>query len=179
MAEGEIQVWAEGLVPAPVKAGTRLELERCSRLAVWTAPPGQQEWEAVLDLVQPDEIYLFAIDWGMDQRGPFLQELSGIVKFALRARQGQVEIGRAAARMGHRCTTIEAGLEHLEAAVILAIVARGEEYWQVESGTRQLNAKEIRQRGIRLDALLAETSAYRSYMLHAPSSALVRPTFGD
>lgn len=133
----------------------------------------------MLGLVKPGAIHLFAMDGGMDQRGPFLQELSSLVKFALGKKQGQMKLERAAARMGHRRTTIEAGLEHLEAAGVLAVVARGEEYWQLEAGTRQLNAEEISQRGTRLDALLAETSAYRRYMLHAPSSALVRSTFRD
>ena len=117
---------------------------------------------------------MFAGYSGPDEREAFLEESASLVKFALRARQGQIEIERAAARLGHRADTIEAGLEHLEATGVLAIVERGEERWQVKAGTRQPDAERSELTGARLDALLAETSAFRQYVRQAPSSALVR-----
>ena len=176
LAGRELQVWAEGLAPPPVEALTRLDLAPGPQLAVWTVPPGPREWQAALDRVQPEEIHLFAGYPGPDEREAFLQELASLVKFALRAKQGQIEIERAAARLGHRADTIEAGLKHLEAAGVLAIVERGEDHWQVEAGSGQPNAQGGELTVLRLDALLAETSAYRQYMLQAPPSALVRAT---
>ena len=172
--EGEIQVLAEGFSPPAVEACTRLDLALGPRLAVWTALPGPRQWHAILDRVQPDEIYLFAKDPGLIERGAFLQELAGLVKFALRIRQGQVELERAAARLGHRADTIEAGLEHLEATGVLAILNRGKELWQVGAGTKQPDAESGELTGARLDARLAETFAYRQYLLQVPPDALAR-----
>ena len=174
VAGGEIQVWAEGLVPAPVEACTRLELEPCSRLAVWSTPPGPQEWEAVLGLVQPDEIYLFAIDRGMDERGPFLQELSGLVKFALREKQGQMEFERAAARLGHRKSTVRAGLEHLDAMGIVSVVERETTIWRIEVAAREPETGKAAATSEKLDRHLEETSAYRQYFRKTPARNLAR-----
>ena len=151
----------------------------CQRLAVWTMPPGPRQWQAALDRAQPDEVILFAQDPGLDEREAFLRELAGLVKFALRARQGQVEIERAAARLGHRASTVAAGLEHLEATGVLAIVERGEEQWQVEAGTGQPDAEEGELTGARLDARLAETAAYRQYFRKIPPRDLARPALPD
>ena len=174
IAGGEIQVWAEGLPPSVVEARTRIELAPCPRLAVWTSPPGPHQWQSALEGAQPDEIFLFAKDPGLDEREAFLQELAGLVKFALRARQGQVDIKRAAARLGHRAGTIAAGLEHLEAKGVLTIVERGDEWWQIEPATGKPDAEEGKLSAARLDAHLAETSAYRQYFRKAPLSDLTR-----
>jgi single-stranded-DNA-specific exonuclease len=174
VARGDVQVWAEGRLPAAIEVRTRRELGPCPRLAVWTPPPGPRQWQAALARAQPDEIILFAQDPGLDERGPFLQELAGLVKFALRARQGQVDIEKAASRLGHRASTIAAGLRHLEATAVLGIVERGDDHWHVEAGTGQPDAEEGEIMGAQLDALLAETSAYRQYFLHAPARALAR-----
>jgi len=175
VAGGDIQVWAEGHAPPDVETRTRRDLGPCQRLAVWTIPPGPRQWQAALDLAQPDEILLFAQDSGLDEREAFLRELAGLVKFALRAREGQVQLERAAGRLGHRASTIAAGLEHLEATGVLAIVERGVEPWQVEIGTGQPNAEESELTGARLDASLAETAAYRQYLRKVPASDLARP----
>ena len=175
VARGDVQVWAEGLGTPPVEARTRIELVPGPRLAVWTSPPGPRQWQAALDRVQPDEIYLFAGNSSLDEPGAFLQELAGLVKFALRARKGQVGIERAAARLGHRADTIEAGLEHLEASGVLAILGRGDDCWQIATATGQPDAGEVERTRAHLDALLIETSAFRQYWLHAPPKALTRP----
>jgi single-stranded-DNA-specific exonuclease len=174
---GDAQVWAEGTAPAAVAVRTRLELSPCSRLAVWTAPPGPREWQTALDRAQPDEILLFALDPGLDERGTFLRELAGLVKFAFRARQGQFDLARAAARLAHRTGTIAAGLEYLEATAVVGIVSRGDECWQLEATARQPDAQEAELTGIRLDAHLDETSAYRQYFRQVPPDDLARLRF--
>ena len=171
---GDIQVWAEGHAPSGVEARTRIELAPCPRLIVWTAPPGLRVWQAALDRAQPDEVILFARDPGMDEREAFLRELAGLVKFALRARQGQVDLHRAAAKLGHRASTIATGLEHLEATAVLAIVERGDECWHLEAATGQPDAQEAKATADRLDKHLEETCAHRLYFQTVPLSDLAR-----
>jgi single-stranded-DNA-specific exonuclease len=170
----EIQVWAEGHTPPAVEVRTRLELKPCPRLAVWNSPPSMYVWQAALDRTQPDEVILFAQDPGLDQREAFLGQLAALVKFALRAKQGQIDLKRAAAKLGHRANTVAAGLEHLEATAVLAIVERGEERWQVLAGAGQPDAEKVELASARLDLRLEETSAYRQYFRNAPAGSLGR-----
>ena len=173
---GDLQVWAEGLVPTGVETHTRQQLVPGSRLALWTVPPGPRELQAALEHVQPEQIILVARgpvapDAELNKVGAFLQALAGMVKFALRAREGQVELEAAAARLGHRVRTVEAGLEILAAQGTLQIVERDQDHWELArgSGRRDPQATEIAR--ARLDALLAETAAYRAYAREAPASA--------
>jgi hypothetical protein len=174
VTHGDVQVWAEGLAPAPTEARTRLELDPCQRLAVWSTPPGQRQWQAVLSSVQPDEIYLFAKNPGMDERRAFLHDLGSLVNYALRNLRGRLELERAAAKLGHRAGTIARGLEHLGATGALSIVERGEETWQIEAATGEPDLKQVDAAKAKLDEHLEETSAYRQYFQTALPSDLVR-----
>ncbi len=169
---GDVQVWAEGLatVPAGVEVRTRLELQPCPRLAVWTAPPGQREWQQVLDRIQPEEIDLVARVPDRDDRGTFLRDLRGLVKFALGKLEGKVDLERAAARLGHRTGTIAAGLEHMAAIGTLTIVERENEYWRIEALAGQPDPLQVTLTTARLDEYLDETAAYRESFRKTPIS---------
>ncbi len=171
---GDVQVWAEGLAPFPtgVRGRTRLDLEPCPRLTVWTAPPGQREWRKVLDQVQPEEIVLFARDPKRDEREAFSQDLRGLVKFAIGKLEGEVDLERAAARLGHRAGTIAAGLEYLVAIGMLTMIERGEESWYIGASTGQPDPQLATLTAARLDEYLAETAAYRRSFRKAPISDL-------
>ena len=176
-ADGNVQVWAEGLErPAGIVTRNRIELEPCLRLAVWTAPPGPWEWQAALDRAQPDEVILFGLDPGSDERGEFLQNLSGLVRYALRKRKGEFALERAAARLGHRASTIAAGLEQLAASGTLAIIERGEKTWRLEGGTGNQVRALCDLTSASLDEHLDETSAYRRGFRQMPADALARRT---
>jgi len=175
-AAGDLQVWAEDQVPAGVETRTRQQLVPGYRLALWTLPPGPRELEAVLQRVQPEQVFLFARgpaahDPGLDEAGALLQSLAGIVKFALRARDGQVDLEAAAARLAHRVGTIETGLEFLAAQGIVQIVERGQARWKLARGTGHQDPQATDMANAALDALLAETAAYRAYAREAPASA--------
>jgi single-stranded-DNA-specific exonuclease len=172
--EVDVQVWAEGLAPAPVESRTRLELEPCARLAVWSTPPGPSQWQGALGLAQPDIVYLFAQEPGIDERATFLHDLGSLAAYALRAKQGEVELERAAARLGHRAGTIARGLEYLAATGTLSIAERGRERWQIEPPKGAPDGKQIALTRTQLDLHLEETSAYRQYFRSAPASDLAR-----
>jgi single-stranded-DNA-specific exonuclease len=175
IATGNVQVWAEGLeTPAGIETRTRIELEACHRLAVWTAPPGPWEWQAALDCAQPDRVMLFGLDPGLGERGAFLHNLSGLVRYALRTKKGEFELERAAARLGHRASTIAAGLDHLAATGTLTIIEKGEKTWRLESGTGNEVVELCDHTGASLDEHLDETLAYRRYFRKASDADLAR-----
>jgi single-stranded-DNA-specific exonuclease len=172
--EGSVQVWAEGMTPPGVEGRTRHELEPGGRLAVWTVPPGPRELLAVLAAVRPTELMVFARDAGLDRATPFLQRLAGAAQFALRARDGWVDLEAAAARLGHRVATVQAGLEWLAAAGQVRLVEKARERWRLAPGTGQADAPALRLARRRLGDLLIETAAYRAYFRRAPADSLGR-----
>jgi hypothetical protein len=175
--EGEVQVWAEGLQPPTgLDARTRIELEPCARLAVWTAPPGPREWQAALDRAQPDEVILFARETGTDDRRAFLLGLGSLINHAIEELEGMFPLERAAARLGHRVGTVRAGLDYLEASGTLSMVERGEDAWSIQKGIGQHDARLIQRARAKLDEHLQETAAFRQSFRKTPGRALARQT---
>jgi single-stranded-DNA-specific exonuclease len=175
-AAAGVQVWAEGHTPEGVAGHTRQQLGPATRLVLWTLPPGPQEWREALQRVQPEEVALFAHDAGLDEAGPFVERLAGMVRHALRAHEGHLDLAAVAARLGHRIVTVEAGLEWLDAGGQVHVVDKGTTSWQLARGrdrrpgaSGRVEAEEARQR---LEALLAETAAYRNYLRQVPPEAL-------
>ena len=142
-------------------------------MAIWTAPPGPRELEMALARVQPEEVILFVHDPGLDATSTLLPQLAGLVKYALRTRAGQIDLDAAAARLAHRAGTVMAGLECLAAQGMVYIVERQPDTWQLAAGTGESNPHALEQTRARLDALLAETAAYRAYVRTAPTTALL------
>jgi single-stranded-DNA-specific exonuclease len=173
LAEGEVQIWAEGDGPPGLKTYTRRQLVPGPRLAVWSLPPGPHELQAALASVQAMEIILFAHDPGLDELEPFLHRLAGLVRFALRARAGEIDLEAAAARLAHRTATLLAGLELMAAQGTIAVTDRGKDCWRLVRGTQQPDPQAADAAHARLEAMLAETAAYRQYVRSSPASSLV------
>jgi single-stranded-DNA-specific exonuclease len=174
VAEGSVQVWAEGSVPTVTQATTRGGLMPGSRLAVWTLPPGPRELHAALEKVGPQEVILFAQDPGLDEPADFLERLAGLVKFALRAREGAVDLEAAAAATAQRVATVQLGLDWLAARGQIGIVERQDEYWQLRQAETSADVERMDIVYAHLVTMLAETVAYRAYVLNAPAESLLR-----
>ena len=180
IADGEATLWQEAVAAAgpddPLRHGrARHELTRSSTLIVWTAPAGQAEWRAALATVQPARVYLFGRDPGLDQPGAFLRRLSGLVKHARRARGGQVSVTALAAATAQREAAVRLGLGWLAAAGHLVIVSEAEDAIIVDelAAPPQADAERSSELAGRLQALLAETAAYRAFFRQADPQRLV------
>jgi len=187
VADGDVQVWAEADIPAGVESSNRRQLIPGRRLAIWTLPPGPREMRAAVDRVGAEELILFGHDPGMDEAGAFLRRLAGLVKFALQVKGGELDLEAAAAATAQRAGTIDAGLDLLVAQGQIGKsgdVGASEEPDGRDEGRRYLTRGRGQVDGqgdqsaeaarARLDALLAETGAYRGYFLRAPVEAVVR-----
>ena len=165
----DILVWGE--VQVPISCVDRYRLRPASALAIWTAPPGPQELRAALERVKPEKVYLFAQDPATDGPQAFLRRLAGLVRYALRRKQGRTTVGALAAATAQREETVRAGLAWL--------AARGSVQWLEEGEELRLSAGKARSRGelaqlgARLRSLLEETSAYREYYARAEEKNLV------
>ena len=150
---------AKGIVAGGVD---RNELSQGISIAVWTTPPGPVEWQRVLELVKPPKVYLFAIDPQMDELKTFLERLSGLVKFALRAQKGETDLKILATATCHQQKTVRMGLLWLEAKGSIQIDQQDESIYLLNRGSG-IEGDHLAEIGIELKSMLVETAAYRSY----------------
>jgi len=150
----------------------RCQLVPAPRLVIWTAPPGPAELRLALETVRPETVYLFGRDPGLDQPDAFLRRLTGLVKHALNQRGGRAHIGELAAALAARAATVRQGLLWLAAAghIALAATAGDEIVLSAGDGVRQPDLAHV---AARLEALLAETAAYRRYFAAADKTRLL------
>jgi single-stranded-DNA-specific exonuclease len=167
-----VQVWVEGEAQNIPPGRGRSSLEPAPALAIWTAPPGPDVLADALERAAPSTVYLFGLDPGLDRPRAFLERLAGLVKHALSALAGRVELAVLAERLAQREATVRLGLRWLAARGQVEMV--GEEQGAVilapgagESGSELPQAEE------RLRQALAEAAAYRRYFATAPPDALL------
>jgi hypothetical protein len=172
--QGPVQVWAEGDARPDGEHASRRDLAQGPRLAIWTAPPSPKVLQSSIERVQPEEVIVFAVDPGSDESAVFRQTLAGMVKHALRKLDGQVELERAAAHVSQTKMAVQAGLDWLAASGVIVVLEREEAVWRIAPGDGTTDAEEEMLALVQLDALLAETAAYRDYFLKAPQPALVK-----
>lgn len=162
LREAGVQVWAEGEAKKQAGGVDRLGLAPSRELAVWTLPPGPEVWQAALEQVRPEKVYLFSDGAGSDRPDEFLQRLAGMLKFAARARDGVVEIDRLAAGMAHRESAVRKGLEWMAARGLFTVAWLEDGRARVQPGIgKGESASELVETGLR--QILAETKAYREF----------------
>ena len=188
--QAEILVWCEGPEREAVHGRTRLELTPAPVLAIWTAPAGRAELLAALAAVNPAIVYLFAQDPGLDSAQAFLRRLTGLVKYAINTAGGRATLPLLAAATAQRTATVRCGLAWLQARGYLVIAGAAGDELQLSApprppaegiGQEAAPASPIGQQGSpdaaandrQLEALLAETAAYRAYFRQAGTDTLL------
>jgi single-stranded-DNA-specific exonuclease len=165
-------IWAEGEAKGILAGQDRLELvsahqdpERPPRLAIWTAPPGRGELQAVLEALKPREVILFAREPETADPQGFLSRLAGLVKFTLKAGGDApipVDLARMAAATAQREAAVRIGLKWLEARGHLRLEHAPEGGLLLAPGSGQESGDAAAlQAGIK--TLLDETAAYRRF----------------
>lgn len=150
----------------------RHQLTAAPCLAIWTAPPGPAELAAALATVRPEVVYLFGRDPGLDAPAAFLGRLSGLVKHALR-RGGPVQLVQLATALAAREASVRQGLAWLAARGHIRLSPQEGEALILEPGDGIVRP-DLAGVAARLEALLAETAAYRAYFAAADKARLIR-----
>jgi single-stranded-DNA-specific exonuclease len=172
LEEDEIQVWAEAHDLLGLEVRTRVDLVPCTKLVVWTLPPGPEELQEALSRVQPTEVLYFSSDPGLDEPAALLQRLAGLVKHALKARGGRLDLEAVAAALSQRVAAVRLGLEWFDATGKIRIEAEEREYWQISQGSGRPDLQAANDCMAKLAGVLAETAAYRDYVRQVPIAAL-------
>jgi single-stranded-DNA-specific exonuclease len=187
-AQEDVAIWAEGAaltdqgagsllqhgspVRLPADVRSRYDLAPASRLAIWTAPPGPQELAAVLRRVRPEKVYLFGVEPGYSAPEAFLRRLAGLVKHALSGRPGGAHLAALAAATAAREATVRAGLAWLAARGLVSAAPSDDGFVRLTAGDGVVHP-DLAQAAQRLEALLAETAAYRAYFGAADALRLI------
>lgn len=111
-------VWAEGAERDRLKGRQRVELSPASLLIIWTAPPSAWVLRDALQRVKPQQVAVFAHLPETGELRGFIERLRGLLKFTLRAYQGEpvtLDLARLAGACAQREETLRVGVEYLAA----------------------------------------------------------------
>jgi hypothetical protein len=169
----DILLWDE-MNNHPGYSVNRNQLKKAKTLIVWNPPPGRNELTQVLRTVQPSEIILFAVPGGIDTPSEFLKKLTGMVRFALRTKSGQIDLNALAGALNQRSTAVEAGLRWLSARGFIRIVMETSNIFEIaEGGVPDEDKVIVMETALR--NILRETSAFRSFYAHSNLREVLNP----
>ncbi len=175
-AEGESIQYLRQRLPE-VRLISRFSYQTAPGLVIWNPPCSQSDLSLVLEGVQPEGIYLFNVSTGAIQPVSFLERLAGLVKFALRAKQGRVELKQLAIATGQSLLTVRLGLDWLVAKGYIKIDMDEGQHLTLQAGNGlELDAPPVLKPGTpstprkpserlssQIAALMDETTAFRNY----------------
>jgi len=141
---------------------------------IWNQPPGPEELTQALKTVKPSTVILFAVESGNDSPDGFLRSLTGMVRYALRAKNGQVELSELAAALNQRVSAVEAGLRWLTARGFVRIIAESPDHFELAEGGIP-DTEKVCLMETTLRSILSETAAFRTFYQCADPQALLRP----
>ena len=165
-------VWAEGIAPENVpfdaaQVCTRDAPPESPALVIWTVPPGPQEVEQMLAETRARTVYVIARHVPADAPSAFLRRLAGLVKYALHAYQEEVSVVKLAAATAQREFTVRLGLDWLVARGQIAVEWLDSERLQLREGDGTTNEPALEPLQNSIQALLAESAAFRAYFQRA------------
>jgi single-stranded-DNA-specific exonuclease len=164
-----LQIWAEGA--AKTRGKTRYELQPAEELVIYSTPPSAEDLRAVLDLVKPRKVYLFAISPAEEKPDAFLSRLAGLAKFVINQRAGRVTAQELAGACAHRERTVQLGLEWLAAGGHVSLQKEDGTY-SLSRGDNEMNPYLQKELYIAVRGILEETMAYRAHFKRATVESL-------
>ena len=164
-----LQIWAEGADKSRGK--TRYEMQPAEELVIYSTPPSAEDVRAVLKLVKPRKVYLFAVSPAEEKPDAFLSQLAGLAKFVINQRTGRVTAQELAGASGHRERAVQLGLEWLAAGGHVSLHKEDGTYI-LSRGNNETNAYLQKELYIAVRGILEETAAYRAHFKRAGVESL-------
>lgn len=158
----DLMVWAECVNSEQIKSYSRSELSPSAALAIWTVPPDLTLLRHILDLVNPQIVYVFANDPGMDQPGALLPRMLGLLKHLKSKREKVTTLSLLASACAHSTDTIRLCLDYLMARELLWYQLTNGDNLEIyfEKGSKSLSLQVTQEKLLRA---LRETAAFRQY----------------
>jgi single-stranded-DNA-specific exonuclease len=151
-------------IPTEVKAQAQRSniLFMASTLIIWTCPPDDASWQMILDSVKPEQLIIFAVKSSLSDVDTFLTTLSGMVKYAIRSYEGEIDLQQFVWITGQSEQVLSCAIDWLAAKGVIRIVNKTKEklYVQFDNSTYQEHNLKLIDR---LRLLFQETRAYGDY----------------
>ena len=168
----EISIWAECSENLSNTIFHRLQILPGKILAVGVVPPHQVVLSQVLNRCQPEEVLLFGIRPNTDVLHNFLNRLSGLLRFAVKNRDGSVNLDELAALTSQTEKCVKLGIDYL--------ISRGNiQLSSVQNGVIKLNlggSVDVNKSNSLLADLqitLKESASFRNYYLRAEPDSIL------
>jgi single-stranded-DNA-specific exonuclease len=166
---GGLCVWAEGkaveslagLVPHAMLRTRGSLAGPLHTLVIWTAPPSAADLNSVLFETRPKSLVLVGLEPEEGSFQTFISRLAGLVRYLLARKGGETKLSHLAAGMAHREMCVLRGLDWLAAQGHLTFSLVEDNLQFSPGGQADPPAASIL--FDQLQALLAETRAYRSF----------------
>jgi single-stranded-DNA-specific exonuclease len=165
-----VAVWSEP-VSGVDGAHHRLDLPTADSLVIWSSPPSWSVLEMALRRVGPRRLVLLSRDRAVESADAFVAYLLGLIKHVLRRRGGRTTLADLAAAMGHREVAVRKGLDWLAARGEIRLEEADEIVLELGRGVTS-DAQRARVARQELQAVLAETVAFRQYLATADAGSL-------
>jgi len=172
-----VHYYAEGLnqdLDLPIR--NRLQIETCQTLALLTPPPDLAVLQQVLRQAAAKRVILACLDQPLDDPQGFLQRLSGLLRYAISHYNGQTSLERLAATLGQTPAAVELGLTWWQAHgdILLQITEEGDCMLEKNPAAAHISTEELSGIAQRLNKVLSENAAFRSFYMRAEASFLLR-----
>jgi single-stranded-DNA-specific exonuclease len=164
-------IWSEGLTLPNLSPLPRHQLAPAETLVVWTAPPGQDIYQQVLQAVKPRRIFIVGQPSPFETLPAFIRQLLGLIKYVLTHKEGEVNLDELAAALGHRPATVRLGIDWLAVQGKLSLYADEGDILVLRPDQRPPRPEAEAVENL-LQAALAETAAYRRFFREASLAAL-------
>ncbi len=165
-------IWAEAEAKKEVGGRDRNELTTGDNLVIWTIPPSPEELEDALDIVRPKIISLVCAHPFLEITDAFMARLMGLLKFTITHREGKTTYAELAVGTAQRRITVEQGLNWLVSSGKISLVRQEKDELWVAPGKTINDLGGAARLRMEVQALLAESAAYRAHFKRADKEML-------
>jgi hypothetical protein len=166
-------IWAESDAKKEVGGKDRNELEPANNLVIWTIPPSPKELEEALGIVKPKIITLVCVHPFLEITDAFMAHLTGLLKYAIAHYEGKITYADLAAGTAQRRITVEQGLNWLVSSGKITLVHQESDQLWVAPGKTINDLGGAARLRMEVQALLAESAAYRAHFKRADKDTLL------
>lgn len=172
----ELTVWAEGIAAHEIpfhsdRISTRYAPQEARTLLIWTSPPGPEALEEMLGVTGARTVHVVGHDVPEEVSTGFAKRLAGLLKYAIRAYDGETSVRQLAAATAQREITTRRALEFLAAKGYFSINWEWEgpepDSIKIDASSDQVSEAKADELEDDVRALLAESAAYRAYFRRA------------
>ena len=162
----DLQIWGEGPQSSNLPIRSRDRLEPGGNLAIQTAPPAQHILEDILNQIQPDKVWVFGHDPGLDQFDWLISRVAGLAKYAVNNLQGKTSLTALAGACAATRQTLRNVLQYWAAKGKLEVIYKENEV-NIAIASDSEDQQSVRIFREILQSQLAESRAYRQFFATA------------